>query len=148
MHTYLLVATLLLLLYSASAQQQQQQDICTGFRITSPTEDNLKWTAGQCYQVSYDFASVAPFLDVGDGKAKISVDVYNAETNVKASNVVEKETLNTFGATKAFNMEAPVTGAYYYLITLFHGTDDVQCEPKRSVTFEVNVNPHSPPAQC
>ncbi|KAL9558208.1 hypothetical protein MBANPS3_001028 [Mucor bainieri] len=135
---------LLLLSYSASAQQQ---DICTGFRITSPVEENLKWTAGQCYQVSYDFASVAPFLDVG-GKAKISVDVYNAETNVKASNVVEKESLNAFGATKAFNMEAPVTGAYYYLITVFHGTDDEQCEPKRSITFEVNVNPNSPPAQC
>ncbi|KAF1802506.1 hypothetical protein V8B55DRAFT_1433082 [Mucor lusitanicus] len=144
---YLLVAALLLLSYNAATAQQ---DICTGFRITSPTEQGLQWTAGQCYQVSYDFANVAPFLDIGgaDGKAKISVDVYNAETNVKAANVVEKEPLNTFGATKTFNMEAPVTGAYYYLITLFHGANDEQCEPKRSVTFEVNVNPHSPPAQC
>lgn len=142
----LLVAVLLLLsYYSASAQQ----DICTGLRITSPTEESLKWTAGQCYQVSYDFASVAPFFDgAGGGKAKISVDVYSAETNVKASSVVEKEFVSAFGATKAFNMEAPVTGAYYYLITLFHGIDDEQCEPKRSVTFEVNVNPNSPPAQC
>ncbi|CAO3654630.1 unnamed protein product [Mucor fragilis] len=146
MYIFLPVAVLLLLSYSVSAQQ----DICTGFRITSPTEENLEWTAGQCYQVSYDLASVAPFLDTdgAGGKAKISVDVYNAETNVKASSVVEKESVNSFGATKVFNMEAPVTGAYYYLITLFHGTDDEQCEPKRSVTFEVNVNPNSPPAQC
>ncbi|KAK4514815.1 uncharacterized protein ATC70_002420 [Mucor velutinosus] len=146
MHIYLLTV-LLLLSYSVSAQQQ---DICTGIRITSPTEENLRWTAGQCYQVSYDLASVAPFFDIdgAGGKAKISVDVYSAETNAKVSNVVEKESLNTLGATKTFSMEVPITGSYYYLITLFHGTGDEQCEPKRSVTFEVNVNPYSPQAKC
>lgn len=110
--------------------------------------NTFKWTAGQCYQASHDFSCVASFLDIDGGKAKVSVDVYNADTNVRASSVDEKESVDAFGATQAFNMEAPVAGAYYYLITLFHGTNDEQCGPKRSFTFAVNANPHSPPAQC
>ncbi|CEP07139.1 hypothetical protein [Parasitella parasitica] len=130
------------------AQQQQQQDICAGFRITSPTMERLRWTSGQCYQVSYDLASALPFLKDGNN-ANISVDVYNAETNLKVSSVVVRESANTFGGTKAFNLQVPVSGAYYYMVTLtIQGDNDVHCGPKRTVTFEVDVNPNSPPAQC
>lgn len=109
--------------------------------------ENLKWTAGQCYQVSYDLSNVISSLE-DVKKAKISVDVYNADTNVKSSSVVIEESVNTFGGTKAFNLNAPVTGAYYYLVSLIHGDNETRCEPKRTVTFEVNVNVNSPPAQC
>lgn len=74
--------------------------------------------------------------------------MYNADTNVKASSVVIEESVNTFGGTKAFNLNAPVTGTYYYLVSLIHDDNKTRCEHKRTVTFEVNVSVDSPPAQC
>ncbi|KAI8641822.1 hypothetical protein BD408DRAFT_417467 [Parasitella parasitica] len=149
MQFFKVAVAIVLCFFSIGILAQQQQDICAGFRITSPIMEHLKWTSGQCYQVSYNLASALPFL--GDGnKAKISVDVYSADTNVKMSSVVVGESANNFGGTKAFNLQVPVTGAYYYMVTLIQGDNDneIRCEPKRTVTFQVDVNPNSPPAQC
>lgn len=48
-------------------------------------------------------------------KANIYVDIYNVDTNVKASIVLGiEESVNTFGETNAFNLNARIIGAYYY----------------------------------
>jgi hypothetical protein len=116
--------------------------ICDNFRITSPVVSDLFWTAGQCYQVSYDLAGLGDAIH-----DKITVDVYNAVTNEKVSNVVNKEAFNpVLGGTRPFNMNVPETGQFYYMITLIH--NGVECEPKKTVEFQVAVNPNSPPSHC
>jgi hypothetical protein len=115
-------------------------DACRGFRITSPTLSGLQWTAGQCYQVSYDIGANPP-----SSSYTVSVDLYNASNNKKVASLVKNEPTSSIGATKPFNMDAPSTGTYYYLVIFNNGKG---CAPKKSVTFHVTYNPNSPPATC
>ena len=114
-------------------------DACNGFRITSPTQSNLQWTSGQCYQVSYDLGQNKA------GSSTVSVDLYSAQTNKKVASLVTNAKTTTLGATDPFNLDAPKTGNYYYRVTFSNGRN---CAPKNSVTFHVTYNPHSPPATC
>jgi hypothetical protein len=122
-------------------------DICTDFRITSPITRNLKWTAGQCYQVSYDVSSLGTIID----RAKLSVDVYQAKTNKKVSRVIQEEFVDfETGATRPFSLDIghnnTRTASYYYIVTLYYG--ERKCQPQKTVEFRVQVDPQSPPAQC
>lgn len=122
-------------------------DVCTDFRISSPPAHNLTWTAGQCYQMTYDVVTLGDI-----DRAKISVEVYQANTNKKVSRVVQEELIDfETGATKAFNLDVGrnVTteiASYYYLVTLYYG--ERKCQPQKSVEFQVLVNPYSPTTKC
>jgi hypothetical protein len=137
-------ATLLLII--ALAANCILADICTDFRITSPTAHSLKKTAGQCYHVSYDVSTLGTI-----DRAKLSVDVYRAKTNKKVSRVVQEEFIDfQSGATKEFNLDvghnATRNTSYYYMVTLYYG--ERKCEPQKTVEFQVDVNPQTSPAQC
>ena len=115
--------------------------LCDTFRITSPALRNLHWTAGQCYQVSYDLGMTPPTAGMD-----ISVNLVHSMNPSIVVPLVTKEPINEKGATKLFNLNAPESGTYHYQVTLYDGT--TACEAKSTVEFSVTVNPHSPPALC
>jgi hypothetical protein len=114
-------------------------DICTDFRVTSP-HTYFKTTAGQCYQVSYDFGGSTP------GKtSSITVDLYEYKTNKLIANQIKNAPASGI-ATPWFNVDLgnyKKTGDYYFLITF-----DKNCKPVKSTYFNVIYNKNSPPAQC
>jgi hypothetical protein len=116
-------------------------EVCNGFRVTSPTQSGLQWTANSCYQVSYDMGSNYP------GSSQIIVDLYNAQTDTRVGTLTTQNT-SADGATKPFNLDLgsdPASGDYYFLVMFANGRN---CGPKKTATFHVNYNPNSPPAQC
>lgn len=111
---------------------------CNGFRTTSPVIPNLRWTSGQCYQVSYDLG-----LNTA-GISNMTVDLYDAQTNTRVNTLVLNEPTTSLGTTKPFNLNTSKSGRYYYLVTF----SNQGCAPMKTVTFQVNYNPNSFPAVC
>lgn len=114
------------------------KDVCTDFRITSPNT-YFETTAGQCYQVSYDFGGSTP-----SKSSTISVDLYEYKTNKFISNQI-KNTPAKGISTPWFNVDLgsyKKTGDYYFLTTY------ANCKPVKSTYFHVIYNKNSPPSQC
>lgn len=115
------------------------KDGCDGFRVTSP-HSYFTTTAGQCYQVSYDFGAAPP-----THPASISVDIYDYKTDKLINKLVNK--VNASGiATPWFNVNlgsTKVTADYYFLVT--YGD---KCKPIKTSYFNVIYNKNSPPAIC
>ncbi|KAG2234921.1 hypothetical protein BDF21DRAFT_414636 [Thamnidium elegans] len=129
----------LLTLISSLVSAAPTKDVCDGFRVTSP-HSFFTTTAGQCYQVSYDFGASSPAHP-----ATVTVDIYEYKTDKFISNVVKKVTANGI-ATPWFNVDlgsTKKTGDYYFLIT--YGD---KCKPIKSTYFNVIYNKNSPPAVC
>ncbi|KAG1441915.1 hypothetical protein G6F56_011283 [Rhizopus delemar] len=136
--TFFLSTVLLFSLINTLVFALPATDGCKGFRITSPTKPGMKWTSGECYQLSYD-------VGANTAGSTISVDVYNAKTNTNVSSLASNEPTNDLGAIPQFNLNVPETGNYYFLVTFINGGE---CAPKKSVTFHVTNDPNSPPADC
>lgn len=114
-------------------------DGCEGFHVTSP-HSYFTTTAGQCYEVSYDFGASAPAKP-----AKVSVALYEYKTD-KFINTLVKNVTATGIVTPWFNVDLgdyQKTGEYYFLVT--YGTT---CPPIKTPYFQVLFNKNSPPAVC
>jgi hypothetical protein len=110
---------------------------CSGFHVTSP-HSYFTTTAGQCYQVSYDFGGTKPAHP-----SKVTVDIYEHKTNKFVHNVVDGVTADGI-ATPWFNVNVgKKTGDYYFLVT--YGDN---CKAIKSPYFHVAYNKNSPPAVC
>lgn len=112
-------------------------DGCKDFRITSP-HSYFTTTAGQCYQVSYDFGSSPP-------SGWITVDLYEYGTDKFIKNMVTKASAER-NSTPWFNVDLgkyKETSDYYFQVTY-----GLSCEPVKSTQFHVIYNSNSGPAIC
>lgn len=110
---------------------------CSGFHVTSP-HSYFTTTAGQCYQVSYDFGGTKPAHP-----ATVSVDLYEYKTDKFVRNVADGVSGSNI-ATPWFNVNVgKKTGDYYFLVT--YGS---HCKPIKTPNFHVVYNKNSPPAVC
>jgi hypothetical protein len=132
-------ASLLALVSTLVSAAPAAKDGCAGFHVTSP-HSYFSTTAGQCYQVSYDFGATAP-----SKPSWVSVDLYEYKTDKFISSLVKKVTASGI-ATPWFNVDLgsyKKTGDYYFLVT--YGTN---CKPIKTPYFQVTYNKNSPPAVC
>ncbi|KAI7897265.1 uncharacterized protein EV154DRAFT_2735 [Mucor mucedo] len=110
---------------------------CSGFHVTAP-HSYFTTTAGQCYQVSFDFGGTKPAHP-----ASVSVDLYESKTNKFVRNVADEVSGDSI-ATPWFNVDVgKKTGDYYFLVT--YGDS---CKPIKTPAFHVVYNKNSPPSVC
>jgi hypothetical protein len=134
--TFFKSATLLALV-SSLVSAAPTTDGCKDFRITSP-HSYFTTTAGQCYQLSYDFGGASP-------SGWITVDLYEYGTNKFIQNMVTKAPASGI-STPWFNVglgKYKKTGDYYFQVT--YGP---KCKPIKSTQFHVIYNSNSGPATC
>lgn len=132
-------ATIMALMTALASAAPAKKDSCNGFHVTSPNV-YFTTTAGQCYQVSYDFKDgVKP-----TNPASITVDIYDAQTNKLVDTLIKNTPANSI-ATPWFNVNLgsqKKTGDYYFLVK--YGS----CTPIKTTKFHVIYNKNSPPSQC
>ena len=117
------------------------KDACNGFRVTSPYK-YFTTTAGQCYQVSYDFGA----NPLPSKPSTVQVDLYEYKTDKFIDNLLKK-TPATGIATPYFNVNLgsyKKTGDYYFRVT--YGASG--CKPINTTQFNVIYNKNSPPVEC
>ncbi|KAG9284769.1 hypothetical protein G9A89_000918 [Geosiphon pyriformis] len=108
---FIFCLTILSFLFVASANDTS---VCNGFRITSPVALDLVYTAGQCYQISFDVGnSVISEIE--------SVELLEAKTDKQIS-MLWKGPIKSSGtiSTPYFKMDLgsnPQTGIYKYRMT-------------------------------
>lgn len=122
----------------ASAAPHHKKDVCHDFHVTSP-DSYFSATAGQCYQVSYDFWGNEP-----GKRSKISVDLYEYGSDKFIHNLVYKEEAKGI-ATPWFNLDLGKyhkSGDYYYVVK-YGG-----CKPIKTPHFYIDWNKNSPPSDC
>lgn len=123
----------------ASAAPTSSKDKCNGFRVTAPNT-YFKTTAGQCYQVSYDFGSEPP-----SNRSWVSVDLYEYKTDKFINSLVKKVKADGI-STPWFNVDLGKyhkSGDYYFLVT--YGDS---CKAIKTPYFYVDYNKNSPPSVC
>lgn len=122
-----------------SAAPTSSKDKCNGFRVTAPNT-YFKTTAGQCYQVSYDFGGEPP-----SNRSWVSVDLYEYKTDKFINSMVKKVKADGI-STPWFNVDLGKyhkSGDYYFLVT--YGDS---CKPTKTPYFYVDYNKNSPPSVC
>lgn len=137
MVSFTLFKSVSLLAFVSSLVSAAPSNGCSGFHVTAP-HSFFTTTAGQCYQVSYDFGGTKP-----THPSDITVDLYEYKTNKFVRNVVDGIAADGI-ATPWFNVDVnKKTGDYYYLVT--YGN---KCKPIKTPYFHVVYTKHSPPAVC
>lgn len=122
---------------SSFASAAPHKNVCSDFHITSPTSYFYS-TAGQCYQVSYDFGGYPP-----SKRSDISVDLYEYGSNKFINHLVDEKADGI--STSWFNMDLGKyhkSGDYYYIVK--YG----DCKPIKTSRFHVAWNKNSPPSNC
>lgn len=139
--TALKSASLLALFSTLVSAAPAKKNQCYGFHVTSPYK-YFSTTAGQCYQVSYDFKDgVAP-----SHPSWVSVDLYEYKTDKFINSMVKKVPAKGI-TTPWFNVDLgshKKTGDYYFLVT-YGGSG---CKPIKTSNFQVTYNKNSPPSTC
>lgn len=132
-------AVSLLTLFSCLVSAAPAKDGCEGFHVTSPNS-YFTTTAGQCYEVSYDFGASAPAKP-----STVTVDLYEYKTNKFINTMIKSVTADGI-VTPWFNVDLgsyQKTGDYYFLVTY-----GATCTPIKTSYFHVLYNKNSPPAIC
>ncbi|CAG8487519.1 474_t:CDS:2 [Ambispora leptoticha] len=124
-----------------AASFEKRQDACDGFRITSPTQDGLQWTNGQCYQVSFDSKD----NQVGDLEVT-SVDLLDPSGNFVETQWTGSVDPVSQDHTPMFNLDTPMAGIYSLRVNV-QTFDGATCT-RDSVPFTVNYSPDSGFSQC
>lgn len=137
--TFFKAASLLAFVSTMVSAAPASKDKCYGFHVTAP-HSYFKTTAGQCYQVSYDFGGKPP-----SDRSWVSVDLYEYKTDKFINNLVNKIKADGI-STPWFNIDLGKhhkSGDYYYLVT--YGN---YCKPIKTPYFYVDYNKNSPPSVC
>ncbi|CAO3618347.1 unnamed protein product [Mucor hiemalis] len=132
-------ATIMALMAALVSAAPAKKDTCNGFRVTSPNVP-FTTTAGQCYQVSYDFTDGI----IPSNPGAITVEIYDSKTD-KLVDTLIKNTPVKSNATPWFNVNLgnqKKSGDYYFLVK--YGT----CASIKTTKFTVLYNKNSPPAKC
>ncbi|CAO3617798.1 unnamed protein product [Cunninghamella echinulata] len=112
-------------------------DFCLGFRVTSPQQSGLRFTYGQCYEVSWDTgASTVKTVKVNLISKKTGKSVKTLAKDIAASRL-------SSGHFPLVMDTGAVEGNYYYAVV---ANDGKQSCTLNSATFYVMVNPNSPPS--
>ncbi|KAI9306403.1 hypothetical protein BJ944DRAFT_263636 [Cunninghamella echinulata] len=112
-------------------------DFCLGFRVTSPQQSGLRFTYGQCYEVSWDTgASTVKTVKVNLISKKTGKSVKTLAKDIAASRL-------SSGNFPLVMDTGAVEGNYYYAVV---ANDGKQSCTLNSATFYVMVNPNSPPS--
>ncbi|CAO3626497.1 unnamed protein product [Cunninghamella blakesleeana] len=127
---------------SAVSLDKRGPDDCLGFRITSPQASGLKFTYGQCYEVSWDLgaSTVNTIKQINLINSKSGKSVGTLKSNLPASKL-------SSGNFSLRMSTGAVEGDYHYQVVAATADPKTTCK-LNSATFHVIVNPNSPPSNC
>ncbi|KAI8099658.1 uncharacterized protein BX664DRAFT_321814 [Halteromyces radiatus] len=139
MYSMVLFIVMMMLMVEALPVEQKVPAACLGFRLTSPVKTGLTWTYGQCYSADWDVGAsqVTTITTVQLIDAKSKKVITTEAKNIPAS----KGTSGNFPLLMGDDVNP---GNYYFQINA--KTSSSKTCSVTSATFNVIVNPNSPPS--